>query len=187
MTADLRAWSKRLFTWARDAMARARLRGGRWLLAPSATLLVACATPASVAPGASAEQVTATLGRPTAVYNLSAGGQRWYYPQGGVQQQAWMLEFDRAGKLVANDQVHSVEFFAKVVVDRDTEADVTRLLGPPAWTEHYGPMGLVGWVYPYLEQGWWYSVMTVMFDKNGVVRRVQSGPDPRFGGGENFR
>jgi hypothetical protein len=158
----------------------------RWLIGASVVLLAACATPGGVAPGATEAQVAATLGRPTAVYALTDGGQRWYYPQGGVQQQAWMLDFDRGGRLVANNQVHRVEFFAKIVVDRDTEADVTHLLGPPAWTEHYGPMGLTGWVYPYLEQGWWTSVTTVMFDRNGVVRRVQSGPDPRFaGGGDN--
>lgn len=187
MTADLHAWAIRLFTRARDAIARGRLRGGRWLLATSATLLVACATPASVAPGASAEQVSAILGRPTAVYNLPDGSQRWYYPQGGVQQQAWMLDFDGAGRLVAVNQVHSEVFFAKIVVDRDTEADVLRLLGPPAWVERYGPSRRTGWVYPYAPNPMWNFVTTVIFDAGGTVRSVQGGPDPRFDGGDRLR
>ncbi|MFN9478242.1 MAG: hypothetical protein ACK6C0_01985 [Betaproteobacteria bacterium] len=151
----------------------------------SVALLAACATPASVPLGASESQTVATLGRPAAVFELPDGGRRLYYPLGGAQQFAWMLEFDREGRLVANDQVHSEVFFAKVRIDRDTRDDVLRLLGPPAWTEYYGPSRRTGWVYPYAPNSMWNFITTVIFDEAGVVRSVQGGPDPRFDRGGN--
>jgi hypothetical protein len=43
-------------------------------------------------------------------------------------------------------------------------------------------------MYPYIEGGFFPSMMAVHFDTNGVVQLVQNGPDPRFqGGGDRAR
>jgi hypothetical protein len=157
----------------------------RLLLSGGVALLAACATPAAMQPGMDQGQVVAALGRPAAIFELPEGGQRFHYPQGGIQQQAWMLDFDRDGRLIANNQVHSDVFFAKVRIDQDSQQDVLRLLGPPAWTEQYPFNGLTGWIYPYAPNPMWAFVTTVMFDQAGIVRRVEGGPDPRFDRGSD--
>jgi hypothetical protein len=35
------------------------------------------------------------------------------------------------------------------------------------------------WSYPYKEAGVWDSIMSVHFDRNGILQRMQNGPDPR--------
>ncbi len=157
----------------------------RLLAIGTVALLAACATPAGMAPGMVEAQVVAALGQPAAIFELPDGTRRYYYPQGGLQQQAWMLDFDRAGRLVANNQVHSEAFFAQIRIDKDTQQEVLRLLGPPAWTQRYAFNGLTGWIYPYSPNPMWAFVMTVMFDEAGIVRRVEGGPDPRFDRGND--
>ena len=68
------------------------------------------------------------------------------------------------------------------------EADlriVRRALGTPWKVEYYPPSRLTGWLYPYRESGVFNSVMTVMFDPEGIFRRAENGPDPRFIGNDN--
>jgi hypothetical protein len=35
-------------------------------------------------------------------------------------------------------------------------------------------------MFPYLENDFWRSEMAIYFDPQGIVRKVENGPDPRF-------
>ena len=72
-------------------------------------------------------------------------------------------------------------------VGLDTEADVRREFGAPRLVVPFPRTGLVGWMFPYLENDIWNSEMAIYFDAQGIVRRLENGPDPRFLGGGNDR
>jgi len=76
--------------------------------------------------------------------------------------------------------VHTAENFARVRVGVDTDADILREFGRPRVTQPYPMADQVGWMYPYLENGFLNSEMVIFFDRQGVVRRTENGPDPRF-------
>jgi hypothetical protein len=82
-------------------------------------------------------------------------------------------------------QVRTAENFARVRPGVDTEADIRREFGPPRTTEFYSRVGLVGWMFPYVEDLVWNSEMVIYVDPQGIVRRIENGPDPRFLGGSD--
>lgn len=165
----------------------------RRLLAPitvaavAAALLAGCATPGPSLVGADAGAVTAKQGAPAEKHRLAAGGERWIYPLGGLQQYVWAVDFDAGGRVTQVRQVRTGENFARVRVDVDTEADVRREFGAPRLIVPYNRVGLVAWMFPYKEQEIWNSEMGIYFDPQGIVRKVENGPDPRFLGGTDNR
>lgn len=160
----------------------------RSLLLPLLVLLAACATPGQIAPGTAEAEVVSRLGRPNAVYELPDGGRRLEYGDRTLQQQAWMIDIDRAGRVTQVRQVHTMANFASLRIGKDTTADVQRECGLPWEIQYYRLSGLTAWLYPYVEDGIWNSMMAVLFDANGVVHGIQNGPDPRFlGGGDRGR
>jgi hypothetical protein len=144
--------------------------------------LAGCATPMQIEPGMGEAEVAARLGRPNAVHELPAG-KRLEFGDRSLMQQAWMVDLDRDGRVRQVRPVRTAEVFAAVQPGRDTMQTVARELGLPAWVEHYRLRGLTAWMYPYREQGTWNSMIAVHFGPDGIVREVQSGPDPRFLGG----
>ena len=84
-------------------------------------------------------------------------------------------------------QVRTAENFGRVRIGVDTEADIRREFGPPRIIMPFPMVGLVGWMFPYLENDLWKSEMAIYFDPQGIVRKVENGPDPRFLGGDGFR
>lgn len=157
--------------------------GAAWLLALA--LLAGCATPASVRPGMLATEVISQFGAPAARHRLPDGAERLEYPQGGLQQQTWMVDIDAGGRVTAVRQVMTLEAFGQLRVGVDREEDVLRAFGRPWRIEHYRASGLTAWLYPYREAETWNSMMAVHFDAAGRIERVQNGPDPRFLGGGN--
>ena len=151
----------------------------------AAALLAGCATPASVRPGMSASQVIGELGAPAARHGLPDGAERLEYPQGGLQQQTWMIDIDARGRVTAARQVMTLPAFGELRVGIDRQDDVLRAFGRPWRIEHYRASGLTAWLYPYREAEIWNSMMAVHFDAAGRIERVQNGPDPRFLGGGN--
>jgi hypothetical protein len=161
----------------------------RWLLAPFAVAaaLAGCATPGQSLVGADRAAVQARQGAPAERYPL-AGGERWLYPLGGLQQLVWAVDFDAAGRVAQVRQVRTAENFGRVRIGVDTEADIRREFGPPRIIMPFPMVGLVGWMFPYLENDLWKSEMAIYFDPQGIVRKVENGPDPRFlGGGDRIR
>jgi hypothetical protein len=105
---------------------------------------------------------------------------------GGLAQTVWLVDLDAGDRVVGVTQAHAVQRFAQVRVGADDQAAVQRRLGRPNEVQHYALSGLTAWQYPYLD-GPWNLEMSVMFDASGVVRRLESGPDPRFDGGADRR
>lgn len=157
----------------------------RVLLLGAVSLLAACAIPGKVQSGTSESELTQRLGRPAQTHVLPEGaGRRLEYPQGGLQQLKWMIDLDRSGRVSRVEQVHSTPSFDRLRTGVDTTDSVKLALGEPWLVERYALSGLTGWVYPYVEDGIWNSVMTMMFDSKGLLVRRESGPDPRFLGGD---
>lgn len=148
-------------------------------IASAAALLAGCAVPGPALVGSDRAAVRAKLGPPDEACPLP-GGERWLYPLGSVQQFVWAVEFDAAGRVVRVRQVRTAEDFATVRVGVDRPADILCKFGRPRMTQRYVLSGLVGWLYPYVEDGYLNSEMVIYFDREEVVRRVENGPDPRF-------
>jgi hypothetical protein len=148
-------------------------------------LLAACASPASIPPGASEQDLIGRLGRPDSEFSLADGGKRYEYNRGEFMQRSWMVDLDAGGRVTRVDQVRDELHFAQLRPGADDKDSVRRALGTPWKIEYYPPSRLTGWLYPYRESGVWNSIMTVMFDPQGVFRRAESGPDPRFDPGND--
>jgi hypothetical protein len=144
-----------------------------------------CATPAGIMPGTSAQDVVTRLGPPVAEYRMDNGIRRLEYSGGGLQQEAWMVDVDRDGRVIASTQVHTLQYMMQVPVGAEA-AEVRRRLGAPWKIQHYRLSGVTAWLYPHVENGLFNSMMGVMFDAQGKVQRVENGPDPRFLGGDDF-
>jgi hypothetical protein len=125
--------------------------------------------------------VISKMGQPNAVYPEGAGRELEYtlQPQG---QYAYMAHIGPDGRLVKYEQVLTSEKFATVKIDKWTKADILRTFGHPAETSYLPLRDLVVWSYRYREADVWYSMMHVHFDRNGIVREMLNGPDPRYEG-----
>jgi hypothetical protein len=148
-------------------------------------ILLGCAMPDSIKPGAAESDVLGRLGKPEGEFALADGTRRLEYNRGEWMQRAWMVDLDREGRVARVDQVRDEAHFARLQPGSDDQSSVRRALGTPWKIEYYPPSKLTGWLYPYRESGVFNSVMTVMFDPSGVFRRAENGPDPRFLGNDN--
>jgi hypothetical protein len=162
--------------------------GLRRVLLPAAlaaTFLAGCAVPNASLVGADRNQVLAQFGAPAERHALPAGAERWLYPLGGAQQFVWAVDVDPSGRVMQVTQVRTGENFGRVRVGADRPEDIRREFGVPRTVVEYKLANEIGWHYPYLEQGIWNSEMVIFFDRQGVVRRTENGPDPRFIGNGN--
>ena len=162
----------------------------RRLLAPIAFLaavLAGCAAPGPSLLGSDRAAVQSRYGSPPEKFPLAGGGERWLYPLGGLEQEVQAVDFDPAGRVAQVVQVRTAANFARVRLGVDTQADILREFGRPRITQPYPRLGQVGWMYPYLESGWWNSEMVIFFDAQGIVQKIQNGPDPRFLGNGDRR
>jgi hypothetical protein len=141
-------------------------------------LLAACATPASLSPGASIDQARATLGRPTAQIALPDGGTRLQYSGQPWNQSVWNADFDASGRLRSSEQMMSDAAFLRVRAGQDTQADVLRDFGPPADSFTYRLKNETAYMYRYYTHGGFKAAMFVYFDPAGVVKRTETGLDP---------
>jgi hypothetical protein len=157
----------------------------RILAALALLLLAACATPASVTPGAAEASVLQRLGKPLAVHALPDNMRRLEYEAGGLSQLTWMIDVDPSGRVARVEQVHSLASFNRLRSGVDNLESVRRALGTPWMEQRFTLSKLTGWSYPYVENGMWNSVMTMLFDEHGVLVRQESGPDQRFLGGSD--
>jgi hypothetical protein len=156
----------------------------RLIRAGAVTAIVAtitgCASLGAVAPGTPEAELRARFGRPTAEHDLGAGFKRLEYLTGPAQQTKYMIDVDANGRVQRVEQVLTLERFARLRIGIDDRAVVRREFGVPFYEQRFALSGLTAWMYPYKEGGVWDSEMAVYFDANGIVRKVESGPDPRF-------
>ncbi|MFD2272900.1 hypothetical protein ACFS07_21955 [Undibacterium arcticum] len=134
---------------------------------------------APVNPGDSDAQVISKLGRPTARYQ-DGGQQLLEYRHGPAGQQTYMARIGADGRLMSYEQVLTMQKFGTIRVGEATKADVLRSVGQPAEVSTLTLPQLEVWSYRYKENNVWNSMMHVHFDKSGIVRLLQNGPDPRY-------
>lgn len=130
-------------------------------------------------PGDSIDTVKLKLGEPTATY--SAGSEQLLeYATGPMGQSTWMAHIGADGRLVLLEQVLTDAKFATIQVGAATHEDVLRAIGRPAEKSYLPLRDYEVWSYRYKESGVWNSMMHVHFDRAGVVRMMQNGPDPMY-------
>ena len=123
--------------------------------------------------------VVAKFGQPTATYP-SPPGQVLEYATGPFGQATYMARIGPDGRLIAFEQVLTGDKFATIKIDRATKTDVLHTLGRPAERSYLSLSDLEVWSYRYKESGVWNSMMHVHFDRSGIVRMMQNGPDPMY-------
>ena len=148
------------------------------LFAAALSLLTACATPQSLAPGTTLDQARAKLGSPTGSYSLSGGGTRLQYSNQPFDQSVWNADFDAQGRLARVEQMMSDAAFARVQSGKDTRNEVLRDFGQPAETFDYKLRGESAWMYRYYTHGGFKAAMFIYFDPAGTVKRTETGLDP---------
>lgn len=146
-------------------------------------VLGGCASLRRPAPviGDSVETIQTKLGRPTNRYrqpSMGAEQTELEYATGPYGQETWIARFGADGTLVSYEQVLTTRGFAMVKLGVSTKQDVLYLLGRPAETSYLSWPDLTVWSYRYKEADVWDSMMHVQFDRNGVVRKMDNGPDP---------
>ena len=127
--------------------------------------------------GQSEAEVLLRLGQPTHIYPDGAG-HLLEYMQGPMGQTTYMARIGPDGKLVSYDQVLTSRMFGTIKIGEADKAKVLRTVGAPSSTQFYSLSQLEAWSYPFKESGAWDSLMSVYFDASGIVRKLESGPDP---------
>ncbi len=131
----------------------------------------------TIHPGETEDQVRAELGTPTNVYQ--DGDQHLLeYSRGRMTQATHMARIGADGKLVSYEQVLTMQKFAEIKVGEADKAAVLRIVGQPHEKDYYPRTELEAWSYGFKESGAWDSFMSVYFDKGGIVRKLENGPDP---------
>ncbi len=98
-----------------------------------------------------------------------------------------MVDLAADGSVRQVRQVRTMENFARLQVGKDTRETVLHEFGEPWKVQPYTLSRLTAWMYPYVEGGFFPSMMAVHFNDAGIVQMVQNGPDPRFQGGGDRR
>jgi hypothetical protein len=155
---------------------------GAALLLGAVVVAAGCATPLSVAPDTPERDVRARFGKPTAVIEGVGGrvARRLEYAIGPYFQATYMVDVGGDDRVLAVSQVLTLEHFAQVKIDVDTRSTIRREFGTPYRINRYPRMKIEEWLYPYKNHGAFNDEMAIDFDPSGVVRRIESIPDPRF-------
>jgi hypothetical protein len=142
-------------------------------------LLNACAT--AVFPGETESVVLSKLGQPAGRYQVNQ--EQWLeYPTGPRGQQTYFAYFDSDGKLKSYEQVLNSAKFATIAINQADKEQVLRTIGRPAEKSYLALSKLEVWSYRYKEADIWNSLMHVHFDSNGIVRKMENGPDRMYEG-----
>ncbi len=153
----------------------------RLTLLSTMLLLAGCAALSRTAPSVGDPEATviAKFGPPTAIYPAPSG-RALEYATGPFGQYTHMARIGADGRLSAFEQVLAGEKFATIKVGVATKDDVLRAIGRPAERSYLDLPKLEVWSYRYKESGVWNSMMHVHFDRAGIVRMMQNGPDPMY-------
>jgi hypothetical protein len=135
-------------------------------------------TPVQLPPGASEPDVVARLGQPTHQYQ-AGNDDLLEYMNGPYGQTTYMARFGPDKRLISYKQVLNSPTFATLVPGKSTKQDVLLTIGAPSRTVFLSLSQLEVWSYPYREANVYDSIMHVHFSVNGVVQRLENGPDPR--------
>lgn len=153
----------------------------RGLLAAFLITLAGCAThpPSTVTAGTTEAELVSEAGKPTARYE-DGQDHLLEYALGPWGQKTYMARVGPDDRVISYEQVLTAQKFSTIKIDEATKDDVLRTIGAPTETSYLTLTQLEVWSYPYKESGVWNSLMHVHFDKDGIVRKMLNGPDPRF-------
>lgn len=127
-------------------------------------------------PGDSREAVLTRLGQPTNVY-ADGTDTLLEYAYGPMGQYTWMARLGPDGRLRSYEQVLTSAKFATVKLGKDNKETILRTFGRPTQVTHYASVDGDVWLYRYKEQDVWNSMMSVEFNRQGVVQAMVNGPD----------
>lgn len=147
-----------------------------------AGVLAGCASPAQLPLGSSRAQVLGTLGQPTAEYGAVAASNsadRLQYSWQPAGQAVYNVDLSSQGQVTAVTQSLDEVHFARIEVDRWTQADVLREFGPPYRVEGVHAFNGVIWTWRY-RLGPWDRLLHIYLDPQGVVRRWHPSDEPRY-------
>ena len=154
---------------------------GAWLLGA----LAGCASysGSSLVPGHSSQaEARVLMGEPAGKYQAPAGGvftESWEYPRGPLGRHTYMARFNHSGKLVAIDQVLTVQTAAKIKIGSAKRGEVMALLGRPGMVSPDRKGGEY-WDYAaYANDGAPRKIrLVVTFDKDGIATAAGESYDP---------
>lgn len=140
-------------------------------------LLGACAIPGAIKPGASADELTQKLGKPTEVRSDPDGGESWDYVYGPEGVQTWRFDLDRGRTVRNSTQLLTEERLFRVVPGTTTEAGVIALLGKPREIVKYREEAAWEWR---VAIGPEYGVYVVRFGPDGKASGFNVLRDVKF-------
>lgn len=132
-----------------------------------AAALTGCASPRSVAPGATVVDVLARVGPPTDIRIDQNGDELWEYATGPVGTETYLVRsgVDRRVKEVT--QLLTEDQMNKIVPGKMTKADVRHLLGKPS-EQTFTAAGTV-WSWRFRRDGVQLGYLTVRFNPDNTV------------------
>ena len=158
------------------------MRFSRWIAIFSLTLLASgCASFQKPYPGMPESELVNIRGEPNAEYqDGDIRTLEWTAPATG--QYTYMARIAPDGRMISDEQVLTVEKFHSLKPGISTKYDVLRTVGHPNRMEsEYLPLADSDvWSYRYKESGVWDSMMSIHFDRKGVVKRLENGIDPLY-------
>jgi outer membrane protein assembly factor BamE (lipoprotein component of BamABCDE complex) len=148
-----------------------------------AVFIASCASDgSSLRPGvSSAEDVRQAMGTPALEMTNPDGSRQMAYPKGYFSEQTFMVHVGSDGKFQSIDQVLKDDTFYRIQPGQ-TRDDILRLLGPPLETMEFSRLQQVAWDYRYQDAWGYTAILSVMFNREGIVvgrtsRRLDRGND----------
>jgi hypothetical protein len=136
-----------------------------------AVFLSACALQPgySLHAGASTvDDVYRTMGRPATEVPAADGSRYLAYPTGPLGMQTYMAHVGRDGVVRSVGQVLDDDHIYRITPGL-TRDDILRLIGPPGQTDDFPRLDQTAWDYRYLDTWGYIAILSVMFDRNGIV------------------
>lgn len=133
----------------------------------------------SIPPGASRDQVQATLGKPVAARTLPDGRTAWYYPTAPSGSTTWRVVFGAGGNAAEYAQVLTRENF-EWMREGATREEVLDRVGPPMQAMRFGATGTEAWTYRWRDATLEMIAEPVFDSASGRVKYVGIFRDPAF-------
>ena len=127
--------------------------------------------------GMTRDELDTRFGKPSAERHDGDDDVR-IYTSAPLGQVAAAAHLGPDGRVTAVEPLFDLAHFAQIQVDHWAQADVLSHFGRPS--EISGTRNYLVWGYRYREAGEWNSMFSVMFDRDGVVRQTQNGPDEMY-------
>ncbi len=146
-----------------------------------ALLVSGCTTFQKPYPGMQETELLTIRGKPDAEYR-EGNIRTLEWTASNSNQYTYMAKIGPDGKLLSYEQVLTVAKFSTLKPGISTKEDVLKTVGHPNLFEsEYLPLvDSDVWSYRYKENGVWDSMMSIHFDLNGVVKRLENGMDPLY-------